>query len=941
VVVLGSVAGSVARADGVRDEAELHFRIGIQHFETGDYQGALEHFLASNRLSPNPNVRFDIARSYERLGAYPEAFRYFVEALRDETAEEARRGIRESIQRLTPHVAIISVETRPPGATLFLDRTNLGSWGTSPAMLGVREGRYLVIAELAGHVPESTVVDAHPGRTIPVTLELRAIVGRVRVEGEAGATVHLEDAAASPHCTTPCELELPPGPHVLYLRKEGFQVAQKNVTVSAQQSIAVHATLSVLSGSLLVSTSVAGALITIDGRASGFTPVVIPAVSVGSHRVAITLRDYASVEREIEIQADRQTNLDDVFLTPEAGSVTVASKTKQAARDTPGVVTVFTKQEIHATGARDLTELLLFVPGFHPAVDVQGVVGLGFRGNWGHEGKVLLLIDGQEYNELLFSTPSMANSYPLEHVERIEVVRGPGSAIYGGFAELAVVHVHTRSEPDVVALSGTYGQMDETLGHRRVSAYYRERLAVPDGALIGASIFAGQGNLSDAAYTDFAGGRYSLRDASAFGRLQVNAAAEYKRLRLRLLYDDLHTTTQDGFDKAFPEPQALNFRMYLVNAQYEMRIGDHLTVSPRLSIARQVPWQMPSADPNVIFDKTVDRYLLNLTLSYRFRRDTQLLLGAEALADRASLNGALIGDLQRPFGTSSTVSYTTLGTFGQVQTDHRLASLTLGARFEHHSASGSSFVPRIGVTRRMGRFHGKLLASRAFRAPGIENINLSSGQISPERTTVYEAEFGYHPSERFWLSANVFDTTIDSPIVYEFDSVQNQEVYTNASSMGTRGLELESQLYSRRANVRASYSFYTADGKDQARAFSVPGHDDYLLAFPKHKLALMGTLALSKKLDVSTTAVLLGSRYGYTHGDVTGQPQLGREDPVIYWSVAASYRDLEFRGLTVSLGMNNLLDEPVRLVQPYRGKHAPLPGPSREALLRVAYTTSL
>ena len=67
----------------------------------------------------------------------------------------------------------------------------------------------------------------------------------------------------------------------------------------------------------------------------------------------------------------------------------VASKKALTSRDSPSIVSLITKDEIARSGARDLIDVLRLVPGFDFGVDVQGVVGLGIRGNWAYEGKVL------------------------------------------------------------------------------------------------------------------------------------------------------------------------------------------------------------------------------------------------------------------------------------------------------------------------------------------------------------------------------------------------------------------------------------------------------------------------------------------------------------------------------------------------------------------------
>src|SRR4051812_16092564 len=73
--------------------------------------------------------------------------------------------------------------------------------------------------------------------------------------------------------------------------------------------------------------------------------------------------------------------------------VSIASKLPMSNREAPGIVTILNRDEIIHSGATDLLDLLQMVPGIGFGVDVDGVVGIGVRGNWAHEGKVLLIWD--------------------------------------------------------------------------------------------------------------------------------------------------------------------------------------------------------------------------------------------------------------------------------------------------------------------------------------------------------------------------------------------------------------------------------------------------------------------------------------------------------------------------------------------------------------------
>src|SRR5882757_9545869 len=123
--LLAKIAGP-AQADDVADEADLQFQLGAERYNEGDYRGALEHFLASNRLVPNRNVGVNIARSYEQLKLYPEAFRYYTQSLDEETDETSQKRVAVALAQIKPHVAVLNIVTHPAGATIYIERRDLG-----------------------------------------------------------------------------------------------------------------------------------------------------------------------------------------------------------------------------------------------------------------------------------------------------------------------------------------------------------------------------------------------------------------------------------------------------------------------------------------------------------------------------------------------------------------------------------------------------------------------------------------------------------------------------------------------------------------------------------------------------------------------------------------------------------------------------------------------
>lgn len=129
--------------------------------------------------------------------------------------------------------------------------------------------------------------------------------------------------------------------------------------------------------------------------------------------------------------------------------VSSATKTEQTVSEAPAVITVITRDELEARGLGSVAEALRTVPGFYDVFDlVTHNVGVrGVNGGARASGSVIkVLIDGSAISY----RPSTGNFFgpeliPIEAVERIEVIRGPASALYGANAFLGVVNVITRT----------------------------------------------------------------------------------------------------------------------------------------------------------------------------------------------------------------------------------------------------------------------------------------------------------------------------------------------------------------------------------------------------------------------------------------------------------------------------------------------------------------
>ena len=257
-----ALATPSARADDLADEADVQFELGAKKYQTGDYLGALEHFLTSNRLVSNKNVLYNIARCYEQLHRYPDAYRAYGRALEAETAADRKKDLEISLARIAPKVALLDVVTEPPGATIYLDRKDLGPRGSTPRVLGLEPGKYKVIAELDGYeAATSAEVSVETGQTKTLTLKLAPILATVNIASEqAGTEVRVDRADGPVLCTIPCTTKIAPGHHVLYFQRPGFKHSEVPVDLPAKQTVNVVAKLDVLTGTVVVNADVPNSL---------------------------------------------------------------------------------------------------------------------------------------------------------------------------------------------------------------------------------------------------------------------------------------------------------------------------------------------------------------------------------------------------------------------------------------------------------------------------------------------------------------------------------------------------------------------------------------------------------------------------------------------------------------------------------------------------------
>jgi len=152
-----------------------------------------------------------------------------------------------------------------------------------------------------------------------------------------------------------------------------------------------------------------------------------------------------------QLQADMQAEEDLMLLYEDEEMISIATGTKKPIHLAPSVASVITARDIKASGARTLDEALETVPGLHVSKASNRNNSLySIRGlQAGENAQVLLLVNGLPFNDLISGARPPLFRLPLENVSRIEVIRGPGSAVFGADAFAGVINVITKDGSDL------------------------------------------------------------------------------------------------------------------------------------------------------------------------------------------------------------------------------------------------------------------------------------------------------------------------------------------------------------------------------------------------------------------------------------------------------------------------------------------------------------
>ncbi|QID16375.1 TonB-dependent receptor [Nitrogeniibacter mangrovi] len=252
---------------------------------------------------------------------------------------------------------------------------------------------------------------------------------------------------------------------------------------------------------------------------------------------AATTDDDAADLRQLMQVLDQQTE--------------IATKTRLNADYVPGLVTVLHGEELVELGVRTVWEALRLVPGVEPSIDQIGgrqTLVRGVGGNFA-SGNMKILLNGRSMNSALTANANPVLNLPVELVDHIEVVRGPGSAVHGEFAYAGVLNVITRKQA-----SGGFVRADEHDTYTGGAFTSWQSADGHSGGSINAGGWSARGAGVDSGRDALYNGNNAMQSALSNAPGPVNDRMEQRSLLLDLYHDALSLSfayVEDGYGDHF------------------------------------------------------------------------------------------------------------------------------------------------------------------------------------------------------------------------------------------------------------------------------------------------------------------------------------------------------------------------------------------------------
>ena len=616
------------------------------------------------------------------------------------------------------------------------------------------------------------------------------------------------------------------------------------------------------------------------------------------------------------------------------GETDVATAVPLSPRELPGVVTIVKRDEILRSGARDLMEILERVPGLQSNVDVQSVVGLSVRGQWGADGRYLVLLDGVPLSEPLYGSTKLGGRIPADVIQRVEVLRGAAGARYGGGASAAVINVVTTRADDGGSTSAGLAVCARSTG---LGCAFANTQVVHqrDGLRIAVGAHGGRAHLFQGDAEDFEGTKADVGRLDHSDPLMLRVDVRTRRSTVQAGVEAVGGRQIDSAWEFRDEATVSRFDQVWVHGETELPAAGRWQLVPFVRLQGWRPWQGDpdeDSDSYDFYDRSIGRSEAGFSAHADLSPRTRIDAGAGGFLDLLR-SGPRWEEWPMPPGDSRSRLFATGYAHAEVMRVGERANALAGLRVEVPTELGVRVIPRVALTSASEVLHGKILLSGFTRSPTYEQ-HFVQDSVAPERGAELEVEGGVRFSSHLQLRANAFANTTVDPIRYKV--VDDDDYYFNGPTLGNLGVETDLTWRSRglEADLLSAWARRYGPLDPHTQVADRPHHSVGVAPFTINAMlrgqaargVWLGAALLTRGPRVAFTGA--SDEYELLHGDLPATAQL---------NLTARVEDIRQSGVSVGLTVNDVFDSGPDYVQAYAGWHPEMPARGRELMLTVEW----
>lgn len=556
---------------------------------------------------------------------------------------------------------------------------------------------------------------------------------------------------------------------------------------------------------------------------------------------------------------------------------------------------VVTRKEIEASGATDVADLLANHPGLEI---VEGLRGFGVRMQGLDPEYVAVLVDGRRVIGRIDGVLDL-EGIAVGNIERVEIVKGPSSALYGSDALAGVIHIITR-QPDrpitgeARAQYGSFGALDLYTAAGTRTGPWRGRVSAGWRQGDGYDLSPENPGTTASAYDEK---QVSGQAGRSLGGVELSFSGDYLRR-------DLHGVDIDG-PAVLDRDNVTEQVVAALDARWQASETGRLSSALRYSLYRdQFLYDQRGSSVGDRYEETIQN-LAEIMVQHADRLGSHdATAGLEATVE--SLTGARIGD-------NASERYR-VAVFAQ--DDWRLAEepfvrLAIGGRLDVDSQFGVHATPNVALRwDPTPRVTGRVSYGWGYRAPDFKELYLEfdnpgvgyrirgNPELEPETSQSVNAGVEVRAHPRVWASASGYYNDIENLIDFvdqtPDDDISGPEYsYDNVASAFTRGVESHVRVEPL-DGLSADLSYALTDTRDRELDRALPCR-------PRHQ----GALALTYER---------GGTEGTVRSRLVGVRRLcptidGEETAGRYVTLDARVAQKLFRRFTLFIGASNLLDQ--------------------------------